>query len=276
MPRIYRTGGVNVSDDVLRIKDIAPVKPPKRPAPSPVPAPADGDEEQEGVFEAYEPEQDLATEYEETEQPMSGSVSSEIIQSAMAEASRILEDAMREAEAGRADLLAGVQQEAELIQQNAAQEGQRQGFASVVNEVQETAGRLEQAVARFEGDRAAFEVEYEEQLKWLAMEIAGKVLAKKVSEDDAEMLEMVDKAVQSVRGEPWIRVEVAQEMAHLIDRLTALYDQYDHISVSAIPAETGTVHVETPSGVVDASLRTQLSNLRDYFSANLTENAAVS
>ena len=98
------------------------------------------------------------------------------------------------------------------------------------------------------------------------------LLAKKVGEDDTVMLEMVDKAVQGVRNEAWVRVDVAQEMVHLIDQLTQLYAGQDNIGVSAIPATPGTVHIETPSGMVDASLRTQLSNLREYFDTNLTEN----
>ena len=69
-----------------------------------------------------------------------------------------------------------------------------------------------------------------------------------------------------------LRVDVAQEMVHLIDQLTQLYAGQDNIGVSAIPATPGTVHIETPSGMVDASLRTQLSNLREYFDTNLTEN----
>jgi flagellar biosynthesis/type III secretory pathway protein FliH len=79
------------------------------------------------------------------------------------------------------------------------------------------------------------------------------------------MAEMVQKAVQGVRNEPWVRVEVSQEMVRLIDRLSTLYDQSAGVEVSAIPAAAGTVHIETPSGVVDASLRTQLENLREYF-----------
>ncbi|MGD9560557.1 MAG: FliH/SctL family protein, partial [Oscillospiraceae bacterium] len=235
------------------------------------PAPADGADGEGRELQQPGQDAEISSEaggYAAPGEPMN----QEIIQSAMAEASRLLENALREAEDTRGQMLDKVRQEGEEIRQAAAEQGRREGFTSVVGEMQQVADRLEQAVASFEGERAGFEAEYEEQLKWLAIEIASKVLAKRVSQDDTEMLEMVDKAVQSVRSEPWVRVEVAQEMVRLIDRLTELYAEQANIEVSPIPAAPGTVHIEMPSGVVDASLRTQLANLRDYFATNLTEN----
>jgi len=277
---------VNLSDDVVKIKDLAPSRPrpAKRPAPAPVEAEAFAPETDAGSPEmpgdaedTFEPVVDVpvydAYGDEDTYEPAAGGlVKGEIIQGAMAEASRILEDALRNAESARAEALAGLQDEADHLRREAQEQGHREGLATAVGTVQDAADKLEQAVARFEGERAGFETEYEGNLKWLALEIASKVLAKKVGEDDTVMLEMVDKAVQGVRNEAWVRVDVAQEMVHLIDQLTQLYAGQDNIGVSAIPATPGTVHIETPSGMVDASLRTQLSNLREYFDTNLTEN----
>ena len=266
LPRIMRTGVLNLTDDVVKIRDMAPGP---RAMARPRPCPADGGPEEgcsaeellaEGAEGEFERE-----DYAAVGQSFSGGIKEEIIQGAMAEAGRILEDAVRRAEAQKAEKLAEIQCEAENIRQGAAVEGRRQGMAEVLDTVRTSAAALENAIAGFEAERASFEAEYEQQLKWLAIEISSKVLAKKVSADDAEMAEMVEKAVLSVRNEPWIRIEVAREMTGLIDRLTGLFDGDATISVSPVPAEAGTVHIETPSGVVDASLRTQLANLRDYF-----------
>ena len=273
MPRIMRTGGLNLSDDVVKIRDMGPVpkvRPKAKPRPHAEPENPDGAlelgedfeelEEEELTGEDFEPE-----DYGEAPPVGAGAVTEEIIRGAMAEAGRILEDAVRKAEEQKAAKLAEVQYEADRMRQDAAVEGRREGMAEALDTVRQSAATIQNAIAAFEGERAGFEAEYEQQLKWLAIEIASKVLAKKVAQDDAEMTEMVEKAVQSVKNESWIRIEVAQEMTGLIDRLTALFDGSGNVSVSPVPAEAGTVHIETPSGVVDASLRTQLANLRDYF-----------
>lgn len=291
MPNVVKSYGVHLVDDVVKIKDVTLRRPPRKPkarprveAPEGAPAPegsdipAEGGEEGfeafeptdagEGVQEAYqeeefEPDELMEDGYEDGYAV--GAVREEIIQSAMAEAGKILENAIREAEAKRGEILSGIEFEAGQIREQAAEQGKLEGFQSAVGEIKDVAAQIEQMLAVFEGERAGFEYEYEEQLKWLAFEIASKVLAKKVSENDAEMLEMVDKAVQGVRNEPWVRVEVSSEMTHLIDRLIALYETSANISVQSAKTSPGTVMVETPSGVVDASLKTQLENLREYF-----------
>jgi flagellar biosynthesis/type III secretory pathway protein FliH len=273
LPKIVRFGGISLSDDAVRIRDVVP-SPPPRPEPEP-----DGefeplrfeDGEGEQAADGLEtPPQAPDAGGGETDGESGGEMPceiarEEIVSAAMAEAGRIIEDAVRQAEEKKADILATARFQADKLKREAAEEGRREGFVSVVGEMEQAARGIEKAVADFEGERAGFETEYEDHLRWLAIEIASKVLAKKVSDDDAEMAEMVQKAVQGVRNEPWIRVEVSQEMVHLIDRLSTLYDQSAGIEVSAIPAAAGTVHIETSSGVVDASLRTQLENLREYF-----------
>ncbi|MDL2327164.1 hypothetical protein LJC64_00680 [Ruminococcaceae bacterium OttesenSCG-928-A11] len=288
MPKIVRYGGLSLSDEVVRIRDVAPApeggqKPAVKKAAEPgeddfVPLDLDAAAVDDGDSELDLPDGEDsgdfadAPAFERTEAPAhradAGAAQTEIIQAAMGEAGRIIEDAVREAQDRKAEILAEARYEADRMQQEAAEEGRKQGLADVTGDVQAAADGLQGAIASFEGERAGFEAEYEEQLRWLAIEIAGKVLAKKVAEDDAEMTQMVDKAVQTVRSEPWIRIEVAQEMIRLIDSLTALYDGQAGIDVSGIPAAPGTVHIETPSGVVDASLNTQLANLREYFSRN--------
>ncbi len=281
MPRVLHTGGVNLSGDAVKIRDLALVR--AAPAAKPKPRPkAEAPDDEDGA-EALGRNEDegepseadfIEARFEEAAPPFrpaavgeaaSERIREEIIQSAMAEAGRILEDAVRSGEVMKNDLLAGVAAEAEALRNQAVEEGKREAYTAFTGEMRQIADNLQGAIARFEGERAGFEAEYEEQLKWMAIEIASKVLAKKVSDDDAIMADMVDKAVRNIRGEPWIRVEVAQEMQGLIDRLSSLYESQAGIEVSPIPAPPGTVHIETPSGVVDASLRTQLANLRGYF-----------
>lgn len=267
MPNIVRSGGLNLSDEVVKIKDLFPVTPPAAKGAAQDDFTADFSTEEEAQAPDFQ-EQDGLEGEDFTPAPKSASRSiskEEIIQGAMTEASRIIEDAIKESEAIRAEQLAQIHVEAARIRQSAAEEGHREGFAQVVQQVQESARALENAIALFEGERAGFESEFEKQLQWMAAEIASKVLVKKVEADDSELLEMVKKAVQGMKNEAWIRVEVSNEMTRLIDLLIQAYDGWDQVDVSAIPAQPGTVKLETPAGIVDISLRTQLENLREYF-----------
>lgn len=290
MPNIVKAYGVHLVDEVVKIKDVTLHRPgkTKKPKPKPVAEPVEGMEE--GVegegFEPFEADrvaeesigEDPATEEgfgqeEDYESDESGDyqdgygsgVREEIIQSAMAEAGKILQDAIQDAEAQRQEILAGIEAEAQEIRRQAEEQGKQEGLLVSQEETRDIAKQVEQMIAVFEGERAGFEYEYEEQLKWMAFEIASKVLAKKIADDDTEVLEMVDKAVQGVRNEPWVRVEVSGEMTHLIERLMALYGSSENIAVQPVHTDPGSVMIETPAGVIDASLKTQLENLRDYF-----------
>lgn len=263
-----------MTDNVFRVADISS----RRRKPRPRAETEDDGVAQDGSTAGQEvwrptveaqPEENADEYYDGYEEP-SSAIQSEIISSAMNEVAGILSQATRDAEARKEEILAKAYFDAEQIRKKADEEGRRQGFITVMSETKEIATSVEQAVARFEGERAGFETEYEDQIRWLAFEIAAKVLAKKVSQDDTEMLAMVEKAVRSVQNEPWVRVEVAQEMTRLIGRLMELFDSQANIEVNAVPAEPGSVKIETPSGVVDASLRTQLENLRQYFESSGT------
>lgn len=276
MPRVLKCNSLTVEESTFKVRDFAPL----RPMAAPAPAREETGEEDAGFQEIYAADggpvpQAQPVNYNEIaqdiyDQPMpqnpSEPMQTEIIQGAMTEASRILEEAVRTAESSRQEILAKGHAEADDLRRQAAQQGRKEGFSSVVGEMREIATGLEDAIARFEGERAGYEAEYEEHLKWFAVEIASKVLAKKVTADDGEMTEMVAKVIQGVQKEPWIRVEVAQEMSHLLARLTELYGGQEHIDVVSVAGSPpGTVHVETPSGIIDASLRTQLENLKGYF-----------
>ncbi len=192
-------------------------------------------------------------------------VSEQLIEDAKKEASDIIDDAMQAAEQQKQQLLQQAEQEMAAQKQQVLEETRAQGLAEGAQHMQTIVDELEQTVASLEGDQAGFEAEYEENLRWLALEIAAKVMAKKIRHDDTEMLEMVHEAVQEVRDEPWVRVEVSHTMTGLLEELMQLYQNETHIEVMPTEDSLGTARIESPSGVVDASLQTQLSNLKDYF-----------
>ncbi len=192
----------------------------------------------------------------------------EIIETAEAEAEQIKERAFQTAMADKEQMMQQAQQEAQKLLQDAKAQGLQQGLSEGNSLLKTQLDELEHTVARLEGDLAGFEVELEEQLRWMALEVASRVLNQKVQEDDAILADMVVQTVQSVRNMPWIRIEVAQNMTRLIKKLQNIFDEQEHIEISPIPSEEDVIQIETPSGRLDASVKTQLENLRIYFQKN--------
>ncbi len=279
MPNIMRCGGINVLEDVVKIRDVLPadkLAAKKAARARAKEASAEGEDglQLEGMqesldeeFEEFSPDEmsEEASQEKQGDALQAEAITKEIVQSAMAQAAGIIEQAVDEAKKTRENALLGIDEQAEAIRRQAEQEGRQQGAATLVESTENIVGRIEESIAVFEGERRGFEAEYEEQLRWMAMEIAAKVLDQKVSEDDAILTGMVQKAVQSVRSEQWIRIEVAQEMTRLLASLSELYEDVANVELSAVPAAAGTVNIETPSGVLDASMHTQLKNLKQYF-----------
>ncbi len=274
MPKVMKTGGINVLDNVVKIRDLAPshlaYKKQSKPKKDAEENPKDAfvaeefaENEDEQKQEDVIATDDLESGY--TEEKIGSGIKEEILQAAMAESGRIIEDAVRKAEEIQSQKLQEGQSEIDRLKLEAVEEGRKEGASSVTNEIKDIAEKMENGIASFEAERAGFEAEYEQQLKWLAIEIAEKVLAKKIDQNDAEVFEMVEKAVQGIKNEPWIRLEVSKEMTALIDKLTDFFATWEQVEVSAVPTEKGEVQIETPSGIVDVSLKTQIANLKQYF-----------
>ncbi len=281
MPDIVKARGVNMMEDAVMIADIAPAKKaPSQTAPRELPddvqmigmnGPQSMDEAAGDGFLTETPEngEEFAPEeFDARADPAQRGgmgVKREIIQSAMAEAGKILEQAVRDADNAREQAMQSVAAELEEAHRQAFAQGYEQGLAAAAGELDGMSGKIEDAITQFESGRAVFEMEYEQNLKWMALEIVQKVLDQKVAEDSGYFTGMVDKTVQGVRSEPWVNVRVSRDMTSLIDKLTDVYKAYGNIQVQAASMPEGSVMVETPSGIVDVSVGTRLQNLRDYF-----------
>ncbi len=277
MPNIVRARGVHLTDDVLRIKDPFPTK--TREENKLYIEEMDGEHGRVVIMDVFDmvaakPETEAEAEaYTDEEEPqgeaeLQSPLAEEMLEQAMREAEEIRRLALEEAQAEKDRILSEAMAEAEALKQEALAQGHRDGYEEAAATIRQSTDELEVAIARLEGQLAGFEADYEDQLKWMALEIASRVLGIKVKNNDGILTTMVDRVVQGLKNEHWIRVEVAQEMTKLIGSLSDLYHGREDVDVSPIPADEGTILVETSSGVVDASLKTQLDNLRIYFQNN--------
>ncbi|MDD3429682.1 MAG: FliH/SctL family protein, partial [Oscillospiraceae bacterium] len=192
----------------------------------------------------------------------------EMIAQAVQESSRILEEAHTRLQADYEAMHKQAAQEAEQARQQAYMQGRAEGLQEQKAALAQCVQALQAGIAKMEGAQASFITGYEQDLKWLAIEIAEKVLCKKISQDETEMTQLIKNAVETVKNANWLTVEVSEQMPNLI---TALQQELQsaanaaNIDVKSICAPRGTCIIDTPEGFLDVSIDTQLENLKDYF-----------
>lgn len=196
------------------------------------------------------------------------------------QAEAILKSAREEAEQILAQARESAEVEAELIRQNAReagrQEGYREGVAQAIEEgrvrQEEQAALMVQEVEAFlEKANAALDRQLDEninELRDLAIAIAEKVICISLRSSTEIIGRMVQTALDKRRHREWVHIYIsesdAKRMSQIPAALTAavsgLSDRVRIISMA--DDDSGTLVIEMPDEIIDASASTQLSNIR--------------
>ncbi len=203
------------------------------------------------------------------------------VQYAQLQAELILRQAREEAEQILAGARAAAKEEQESIRAGARDEGYRDGYAQGIARAMEDAQRDREAVAkRLEDEVKAFlekadiargEVirETQDELLDLCIAVAEKVVRVSLKSSSEVIVRMIQTATERLKRQEWVHIYISgcdtKGMAQISPALTtALGALSQHIKI--IPMgddEGGTCIVETPEEIIDASVSTQMSNIRD-------------
>jgi len=242
------------------------------------PPPVDGTSAPELEETFPEPE-----EQEEQKEPPKGPIDFAGIQ-----AEAILIDARREAEEYRERARQEIQQELEELRQAAQREGYERGFAQgIADAVQEGKAQREQMAAdqskAIENFLEAAAIardrvldESREELKSLALAIAEKVIRISLRSSEDILRRMVEAAIEKHKRCEWAHIYIADcDVRGSVNTIPELTAALRGISsrVRVIPMvddESGTCIIEMPDEILDASVSTQLGNIREVL-----ENASV-
>lgn len=195
------------------------------------------------------------------------------------QANEIAEEILHKAQQEREEILAQARQEADETVRQArtdaqtaveqAKEEQNQKWQQLAGQVLETIRQTEESLARVEQSHQAFFAEYNQQLAPLALEIAAKIMAKKITMDPLELSSLVEQAVSTVKTAEWVTVEVSDRLPELVQHLKTQLEQNDklhcRVEVQVKDAPLGLCRVHTPEQVTDASISAQLDSLNEYF-----------
>lgn len=200
------------------------------------------------------------------------------------QAEAILAAAHEQAAAIREEVRLAAEKEQEVLREDARQQGFSRGYAEgVASGAVEARQRLEEqaeiqsreikefldAAAR-EKDKMIDQTK--EDLKELALVIAEKVIRVSLKSSGDILLRMIDAATEKHRRCEWVQIYLADcDVKNLSCTVPQLASALRHVSdrVRVIPMaddESGTCIIEMPDEIIDASVSTQLDNLRGVIS----------
>ena len=209
------------------------------------------------------------------------------VQYAQLQAELILSQAREEAEAIIAQARAAAEAECDEIRAGARDEGYREGYSQGTAKAMEDAKRDREATAaRMEKDvqqflekaslaREEMLLQTQDELLDLCIAVAEKIIRVSLRSSSDVIVRMIQSATERMKRQEWVHIYISgcdtRSMAQISPALTsALGSLSQHIKIVPMgDDEGGTCIVETPEEIVDASVSTQLSNIRDVLSEQL-------
>ena len=195
----------------------------------------------------------------------------EVVNNARLHAENILASAMDE----RDTILSEAQAQAVMITDQAKNEGYLEGFSKGFEEATQEFKDENTPKAVMIADLLESLSDYQEELVRkseedmvnLAMAVASKILGKAVESDPTAIVDMLHGVLEENKREEYIKITLSPELTAIKakagkDVRTLLEKHGANVSVVSDPAAgVGSMIVETPKGVVDVSIQTQLDNL---------------
>ena len=175
---------------------------------------------------------------------------------------RILKKAGDEA----AQITRAAQEKAEALRAAAQQEGYRDARAEKAQAIAGCIEQVDRTLAQLAGRQKEFFADYTKQLESLAVSVAEKILADTIEADPTRMAKLVMQAIGSVKTEDWVTVEVSEQLPELVEYLKREYAETlakRQIELSPEDLPKDACIVQTTAGITDASIATQLGNLRE-------------
>lgn len=227
------------------------------------------------TLEAEAPEEE--TEAEPEEEPKQETP----VHYAQLQAELILNQAREEAQQILDQARETAMREQEEIRAGARDEGYREGYAQGIAKAMDdsirdreaTAARLEKEVQSFlEKASLAREemlLQSRDELLELCLSIAEKVVRVSLRSSSEVIVRMIQTATERMKRQEWVHIYISgcdtRQLAQISPALTSTLGALSqHIKVVPMgDDESGTCIVETPEEIVDASVSTQMSNIRD-------------
>lgn len=175
-------------------------------------------------------------------------------------------DPISAAEAQAAALLEEARAEAGEIRRRAREEGLAEAACEGAQERQRLAAQHESTGVEINDERERFFREAEPELLKLAFAIAEKIVGREVSERPEIVLELIRRSLKRIKDKSELRIRVNPEDLQLVREARAeLLGAVDGVEKIEVADDRrvgrGGCVIESPNGILDARLGTQLREL---------------
>lgn len=187
----------------------------------------------------------------------------EIIQKANLRADYIINNAKLRAKTEKETIIGDAMVEADKIRDDAFTMGYNEGFEKTKEELLGCTEKLNDSLKQVTLNHEESLNQIKNEIEKISLAVAEKILQKQLEVDDLAMLNLIEELISENKQASFIKVEISEQMEHLIDHIQTLFvKKYPQLSVSKSNKPKGTCIVDTPDGVIDASIQTQLENIR--------------
>lgn len=190
---------------------------------------------------------------------------------------QMLEQSKKEAQ----EILDQAQQDAETMKENAEKQGYADGYekgeAEGKEDIIQTVGvksqifldEIEKEIHQLSEVKEEIISRYKDELKNLAIAVAEKVIQVSLKSSGEIMERMILSATERLKAKEWVKVYISKTDAEMMieadrDIVKILSHLSDHIRVVAMENEKqGTCILEFPDEIIDASVDTQMENIKE-------------
>lgn len=170
----------------------------------------------------------------------------------------------------RAELTEYYGSELEDVYREAAERAYAEALHRKKGELTQCIERVDRQLEQMQEMQSQYMRQYAQELKFLAVEIAEKMILHKIDEDDQILTKLVMQTVAGVKNANWLNVEVSEHLVTLVDTIKQELTRLNltgRINVSPAACPDDTCRVSTEDGTIVASISVQAQNLREAFRA---------
>lgn len=193
----------------------------------------------------------------------------EIIFNAERNAKNIVGEACAEAEKIKLQAQKNLNEQIEKIKEQEREKAKIEARSEVLSEVAGLTDKMIGCLEELKKNQKSYFMEVENLLPQLALEIAAKILFKKVTCHPEEMEMLIKNAVSSIKGAAWIDLKLGAGLKNIVDDITetmaqSLKEQGTVLDVSTDGENNWQLICESDKGIIDASINTQIKNFMDF------------
>ena len=162
--------------------------------------------------------------------------------------------------------------ELEALSKAAAQAAAQSAYFDALNkkkcELKECISDVQMLLNELAQKHEEFIEQYTNELKYMAVDIAEKMILEKISADDAVLKKLVLQNIKTVKNAEWINVELSERLVGLVDYVKNELEMPEYkgrTSVYTVTDKKDTCRVTTDEGTIVSTISVQANNLRKAF-----------